>query len=56
MGEIIVHKRQIGNPNETLCGNDGAKIYLSIRVTCPECLRCMGSDSHKNASMPLPFQ
>ncbi len=39
--QVLVHKRKLGNRNETLCEGDGAKIYLSSRVTCPKCLELL---------------
>lgn len=36
-----IHKRVLSNKNQTLCTKDGAKIYLSNRVTCKDCLDLM---------------
>jgi hypothetical protein len=38
---MLIHKRILGNCNETLCEKAGAKIYLSTQVTCPKCLELM---------------
>lgn len=35
---LVIHKRAVSSPNQTLCEQPGAKIYLSSRVTCVECL------------------
>lgn len=37
----LIHKRSVNSKNETLCEEDGFKIYLSGRVTCPKCLELM---------------
>lgn len=42
---MIIHKRLLTNENETLCKSAGAKIYLSSRVTCPDCQKIMEHNS-----------
>lgn len=36
-----IHKRKTGNPNGTLCGKLGFRIFLSDRVDCPDCKELM---------------
>lgn len=41
MEDLLIHKRKVGQTNDTLCGAPGVKIYMSNRVTCSECLAIM---------------
>ena len=54
MEEMIVHKTKIGKDDDpsfygTLCGQEGFRIILSSRVTCPKCKEIMANmeRSHK---------
>ena len=42
---MLVHRRKLDGENETLCGQAGAKIYLSSRVTCSRCRQLMSESN-----------
>ncbi len=44
----VIHKRKIADgKDEILCGEVGARICLSNRVTCPKCLQIMQANPPK---------